>query len=241
MTVLQRLVGVLDKSIFSPLLVADPCYVQIRNDYVSILEFIAETKDIDIETSVGGEREYLILLAKKEVYMRLAVSVAPEFNMEAEFTKLLKSDRFDHYMGLVKQAVIDIAKAEENVSYVTAGQAVIDTRNGTLRNYNLSGVQAIVPEFVLASNHIDISWNAFTDRGEFSHYALYCGTENFYDEFEEFPIDSNKFDSAVFINDLLRNKYRFKNLSSATPYYILLVFVGKSGRKSYHYSTQVTL
>lgn len=241
MPVLQRLIAVLDYSIYSPLLVADPCYVQIRNNYSDILEFIAETKEIDIETSSGAEKEYLILLAKKEIYMRLAVSVAPEFNMEAEFTKLLKSDRFDHYMGLVRQVTGDIEKAEENVSYITAGQAVIDTRNGTLRNYNLSSVQEIVPEFVLASDHIDISWNAFADRGDFSHYAIYCGTETFYDDFEEFPIDNNKFDSSVLITDLLRTKYRLKSLSSATTYYILLVFVGKSGRKSYHYSTQVTL
>ena len=242
MSTLQNLVTFLDKSIYSPLLVADPCYVQVRNDYSDLLLFLAGTKDINIENATGDKREYLILLAKKEVLMRLAISVAPEYNVEAEFTKLLKSDRYTHYMGLIAQVDKDITASEESLSTIEAGQSLIDSRNGTKRNYELSLGQTIVPVFVTATDHVDIAFNIFdTSKGSFNYYKIVIGTDSFYDEFEDTPIDYSKVLKEVITVDMLKTKHRIKDLAPTTPYFILIVFAGRDGRKSYSYSTQSTL
>lgn len=242
MSVLDNLTAFLDRSIYSPLLVADPCYIRIKNDYGDILQFIADTKDINVATATGEEQEYLVLLAKKEVYLRLAVSVAPEFNVEAEFTKLLKSDRFNHYMGLIAQVDRDTATSDVAMHIVKLGQALIDVRNGTKRNYELSTAQSISAEFVVAADHLDVSFNAFdTSKGVFGAYEILIGTESFYDEFEDSPVDYSKVFYSITLTDIFKTKNRIKNLTSATPYYVLIVFKGRNGRKDYNYSTKTTL
>lgn len=243
------LVNTLDKSIQSSLLETDPCYTTIRDSYQDIIQFIADTKSISVDTVVGTEREYLILLAKKEVFLRLAVSVAPEYNVELEYTKILKSDRFTHYIKLVETVEKDIVSFETStgagmptISMGEVAPVIIDGRDGTIRNYEHSVGQTISPTFVKTSNHIDISWNVFDifTCGRFAYYKVYYGTESFYDQFAETEIDSTKVINSFVLYDMLKPRYRLQNLAPATSYRILIEFAGKNGRKSYSYTTQVT-
>ena len=110
----------------------------------------------------------------------------------------------------------------------------VATKDGTIRNYNLSREQPVKLSIDLVSdNSIELSWNKFdVSYGNFKRYSLYYGLKPMYDEYADTVLDISKALTTQMFYDINRTKYRLNNLSANTNYYIVLVFEGRNGAKS---------
>lgn len=228
------LTSILEKSINTPLLVADPAYIAVKADLASIVSFYANRYT---------NEELILLYSRKEVYLRLATAVAPSYDLEAQFTKLTKSVRFDHYFKLVNMVQAEITANSELFTEVQHGDVVMASRDGGARNYSFDALQnAVLTVGGITSSTVDLDWTCFdTSSSNFSHYDIYIAKAEIYDPYEEVELKLNLVEKSYQVVDLFKNKLRVKDLSSATKYYVVVVYYAKSGRKTYLSSSFTTL
>ena len=232
---LQDLIKYLEDSLVlsTPLIENDPSYQQIKDNIPSIIEMSLMSMGKSVDDELTPKEKYLVVLKSLYVlYMRLATASAPEFDVSAEQVSFKKGDRFFHYTSLAEKAQADIEKAEQ--SDIECADITISTRNGTIRNYNLSKGQKVNLQVgTVSSTSAELSWNMFNlGYGEFCKYALMYSTKSIYDEYSV-PIlrQGNDVDTISFW-DIKRTKYRLMNLSPNTTYYIVMVFYNRDGHKS---------
>lgn len=217
----------------TPLISDDPAYEQLSYSLGSILEQSARRigKDLD---SITVEEEYLVILySKLEIFQRLAIATAPEFDVTLEQSSFKKATRFQHYSALAK-AVQEEINSSPSIYTLVSKPVTVAQYNGSRRNYNLSKSQNIELEVkTLTSNTVDIVWTKFdTNLGSFYKYKLLYGTKEIYDEFEDVPLDTSRADVVYDFFDINRTSYRLKGLQSNTKYYVVLVAYSKAMAKS---------
>lgn len=224
----------------------DPAYVYTDDDIWDILNVVVPffNKDYaDIE-DVPNEFLYVImLLARKELYHRLAAATAPLYPLEAEGAKLERNVRFDHYLDLIKQLEEEYQNIFDNLKS-TGGLTLEDLLRGvqtfevttaskhmSRRNYNLQA--AIVPVLAvdnIGTDYVELSWGKYL-AGKFSHYAVYITTEPLVDPYAEhtsFPATP-----SLRVNDPHRVRGRVRGLTPATDYTATLVVYDLNGRHGY--------
>ena len=161
------------------------------------------------------------------------MAVAPEFDVTVEQASFKKGNRFFHYTALAQEVQTEL-ETNANIYTVIVKPVTVTTKDGTIRNYNLSREQPVKLSIDLVSdNNIELSWNKFDlSYGDFKRYSLYYGLEPMYDEYADTVLDISKALTTQMFYDINRTKYRLNNLSANTTYYIVLVFEGRNGAKS---------
>ena len=230
----------------SPLMEADPVYQELKGEgitrmlKVAALSYGYSTFDSVPETDLPA----IFLSTRREIYLTLATQTAPEYDVETEFTKLLKSKRFDHYIRLVTEVSNIIAQQASMgmLGGVTAGDMIISSRDGMrgnyltnnntgARNYALANAQTADITVVPASTSAEFTWKRFDPKlGNFGGYRLLVGA-NLYDPYVDIPI---KLENAVFntlFRDINRTQYRVTGLTPDTDYEVLIELVSNSGKK----------
>lgn len=219
----------------SPVITSDPAFNIVSSGINYVIEQAVKTTGYTVQTLPIELEEYVILNAKKEIYFRLASLTAPEYNMETEFSKLLKGDRWEHYYKLIEITLKEIKRLDDGgaLSTITTGDAVIAGRNGTYRNYRLATpLSGTVSLSNITKNSVEISWEALIGQ-DFSGYQLLIGTSQIYDEFADpYVIDANVL-SKLLITDVHRTKYRLTELTPLTSYYLLFIYNHSNGYKEY--------
>lgn len=217
----------------APLISNDPAFVQLKDDIPKIVEQSAKRIGKTVEEITTDEEYIVILYSKLEVFQRLALAVAPEFDVTVEQASFKKGNRFFHYTALA-QAVQQELDSSASIYTVIVKPVTVASKNGTIRNYNLSREQevSIVADKVTTES-IELSWKKFDlSYGEFYRYALYYGLEPMYDEYADTVLDTSKALSSQMFYDIKRTKYRLSNLKSNVTYYIVLISEGRDGAKS---------
>lgn len=219
----------------SPLMEADPVYQELKGEgitrmlKVAALSYGYTTFDSAPETDLPA----IFLSTRREIYLTLATQTAPEYDVETEFTKLLKSKRFDHYIRLVTEVsnIISQQASMGMLGGVTAGDMLISSRDGVKRNYELANAQTADITVVPASTSAEFTWKRYDPKlGNFGGYRLLVGA-NLYDPYEDIPI---KLENALFNNlfrDINRTQYRITGLVPDTGYEVLIELVSNSGKK----------
>lgn len=235
---LADLTQYLQDSITTPLLEQDPVYQDLKDLGIElIIRQIIRQRGYTIDTLPPREEEIVILLAKKEVYMRLATNVAPEWDIETQYTKLLKATRFDHYIKLVATVQDDIIILQKNglFNFVEANEMYISARNGYARNYQLAPAQyPVLKVSNITSTTADMIWNQFDATiSRFSAYELFIGKDNLYDPFEDQVIQKASIVNSYYVVDGRKVNLRVKNLKPSTHYHALLVFRATNLRSDY--------
>lgn len=229
MAILADLSTFLKSSIYTPLMEADPSYIAIIADVDNIFKQVVKEMEYPTVESVPPKDEgYLILLAKKEVYWRLAMATAPNYDLETEFTKLVKSKRFDHYFKLVAQIQLEIDKSFPSIS---VADVTLRSREGSARNYNLAkAISTGVTLSGITQNSVNLDWIAYdVAKGTFVLYDVLISTVPIYDEYADPVVDYGKAEQRITLTDVKRTKYRVLNLTPNTTYYLTLVYRGLSG------------
>lgn len=215
----------------SPLISSDPAFQQLSDDIPSILEQCYRRMG---KEELSQEEEYLLILyCKLEIYQRLALAVSLEYNTTVEQASFKKGDRFYHYTSLADSVRAEI---KDNISLYTvyAKDVTIKSKNGSVRNYNLSKEQEVklVADNVY-SDKIELSWSPFSsDSGGFDSYSLYCGQKPLYDEYGQDKFVLSNAEKSYTFFDIKRTKFRIENLLPNTKYYLMVVVKNRNGAKS---------
>jgi len=116
---LAELTEMLTDSIYTPMLEQDPAYIALRGKVGNYITYAVRSTGYTLELLPVDLEYYVTLLVQKQLFRILAVARAPEFNIESEFTKVAKGDRFKHYMDLN-------ADLQQELKLIT-GKGLLDT------------------------------------------------------------------------------------------------------------------
>lgn len=226
----------------------DIAYKFTNDDLYGILEVVTpvHAKDFTIDTLPDSMFYFTVLLAKREIYYRLASSTAPFYPLSAEGAKLEKNVRFDHYLSLVK---VTMEEYDSLTSSGGSGSGSDDLFSGTISTYQatLGGDTyfrrfmelADSPEVTLTVGMIgetsaNLDWTRFdsTLGVNFMEYRIYVDTNPIYDEYGILPI--SPLAKPVFVSrDVRRTKIRVDELIPDTTYYALVETETRHGLKGY--------
>lgn len=231
---IAELIEYLESSMYTPLLEADPAYLKIKADLGSIINHEIRKRGYILTELPSQDEGAVILYAKKEVYMRLAVSTAPNYDMEAEFTKLLKSKRFDHYIDLVEAVQKDIEELRKagQMESVRVADVTLSRKDGTYRNYALAQPQTLINVSAtnITQNTADLDWTLFDlSKSGFLSYDIIASSQPVYDPYEMPPVNYSA-EQVIKVTDVQRTKFRLKTLTPNTHYYVAVVYCASNGR-----------
>lgn len=220
----------------SPDIVTDEAYKYTDDELSAIIDIMipAHNSTYTVASFPQNEEYFLILLAKKEVYYRLATATAPLYPLSAEGAELRKDVRFEHYMSLIRRIESEYSLAWstfESNKEIQVGETFLERNHLSLNNYE----HAIRPDVELTvdtirKDSVDISWSKFeVVRGRFAEYKIYVSATDIYDEYEDKVSDEAQL--IVRILDIHRTKYRITGLLPNTTYHIGVISVDVNSLK----------
>lgn len=218
---------------------ADPAYLTMTDD--DIMLFIklgvsrAYPKVTDLAELPSGSEYPITLLAKIELYSKLAVLKADKVDMGADNNNYLKQDqRFQHYMKLVAEArdEYDSWLENEGQGEVSSFNVLLSNRHYTQRNFE----NQVTPKVSLKINNVtsdsvEFQWGV-TNTSHFGRFKAYISTRPIIDMFKEGVTYDKKVDSGaklVVSTQNIRNTFhRVSNLEQGTTYYIAVVSIERN-------------
>lgn len=226
----------------------DPDYKFTDEELYSILETVtpAHNPGYTLGDLPSNQFYFVILLAKKEIFYRLASTTAPFYPLSAEGAKLEKNVRFDHYLALIKVIMEEYEAMKELSSEGDAGGS-----GGTIQTYQASllgqgktyyGRYVTLTEepFVelelsgITQTSVNVDWTKYdvTIDTNFLRYSVFISTTPVYDEYSVKPIDP-ALKSNYSIEDVRRTKIRISDLIPDTEYFVLVRTENKFGISGY--------
>ena len=232
----------------------DPVWLQMSDDDLAIVLEVAKHRDFPnqvLSSLANGVVYPLMLVAKKELYYRLAVKSAPKYDLKGEEAgELKRSQRFEHFMALIKQTEAELQHYMENGYFGEDGIGDVDeegsaTRNHvyvrdsfvssryyTRRNYGLLKAPS-VSVFVdsLDSSRVQLHWTV-SGTHVFVRYNVYISeSEVIYDEYKhQINPDAKLVYSSV---DQRKSACEVDGLDSSKRYHILVEVVEDNGIRGY--------
>ena len=211
----------------------NPNYLALSDeDIILILQLaLAKVDNQDNVFNIDQSNIYpTMLVAKKEIYHRLAVKFATVTTISGEAGELKKSDIFKHYYKLIEDVEKEYKNYIETGISPTVGEVLIDSRYFTRRNYELSNPPKVMVQVDgYYSNMFEISFKASNVK-KFLKYALYISEDPIVDKYNMNKINIEPY---KVINDIHINKFRFENLHPNRDYYICVVVEERNGLKGY--------
>ena len=232
----------------------DPVWLQMSDDDLAIVLEVAKHRDFPnqvLSSLANGVVYPLMLVAKKELYYRLAVKSAPKYDIEgADSEKISRSQRFEHFMALIKQTEAELQHYMDNGYFGDDGigdldengnasgnrvyvrESFVTSRYYTRRNYGLLKAPS-VSVFVdsIDSSRVQLHWSV-TDTHVFVRYNVYISDNDvIYDEYKH---QINPEAKLVFTTvDQRKTACEINDLISSKRYHVLVEVVESNGIKGY--------
>lgn len=191
-----------------------------------------------LEELPDGSEYAVVLLAKIELYLKLAVIKADKIDMGADGAYLKQSQRFDHYMKLAEKATgeyndwLDKESSTGN-NTVNTYDVLLSNRHYTKRNYEKQPTPK-VKVFVtsLNENEVDFKWK-MSNSSHFGKYEVYIDVSPIVNIYEGgYNIQKSISDSAKCILSTynIRNcMHHLSGLEPDTTYYITVFSIERNG------------
>lgn len=131
----------------------------------------------------------LLLLSQKELLYSLAIKEAPLYNLGADGSTLTRSNRFEHYMALIKQVDSEYMQYLEDGgagnNTLTSFDVLLPNRYFTRRNQE-KGVIPALSLYVdsVTSSSIEVSWKT-KNVSMFNCYRVWVSRDTIYDPYAE--------------------------------------------------------
>ena len=222
--------------------VIDPAYLKMTDDDIELFIKLGVSRAYpnitDLEDLPSGSEYPIILLAKIELYTKLAVLKADKIDMGADNNNYLKqSQRFAHYMKLVESARKDYEDWLDNEG-VNGGQGVqsydvlLSNRHYTQRNFE----KQVTPKVSLkidqvTSDSVDFHWGV-SNTSHFGRFKVYMSKEPIVDMFKEGATYDKKIGLeaklVVSTQNIRHNYHRVSNLESGITYYIAVISIERN-------------
>lgn len=211
----------------------------------------------DFDDLPPGSAYPIVLIAKKELYLKLAVLKANLIDLTVDNNNQLKqSQRFSHYMALAENAQEEYEDWVEN-----GGGATVDPNTGTqgvttyntirsknhysLRNYELGPVPIVrIKIGEITNESVAFSWSSY-NNDHFGKYLVYIGEKPIIDMYAE---GMKPEDKVVEGSTLVLSTLNFRNtnkkvtgLKPDTQYYLAVISVERNQLFGYKQVTFTTL
>lgn len=222
--------------------VQDPAYLTMTDDDIELFIKLGVSRaysDVTDLTDLPSGSEYpIVLLAKIELYTKLAVLKADKIDIGADNNNYLKQDqRFKHYMALVEEAREEY-KSWLNNEGVNGGAGVssydvfLSNRHYTQRNFE----KQVTPKVSLkidqvTNNGVYFHWGV-TNSSHFGRFKVYISTKKIINMFKDGATYDKKVNSEaklVVNTQNIRNTYHcVENLEPNTTYYIAVLSIERN-------------
>lgn len=235
---LERLVPYLRKSLLldDPTINSDSAFQYTDEDLADILEMAVyeHNPSYNLTNFPKQESTFVVLLAKKEIYYRLATVSAPFYPLKAEGAELRKDVRFDHYMALIR-----LVNSEYTTRYdkftrelpIQQGTLFVATKHYTTDFYNeMEQTDFEVYVDNVTTDSVEISWDKFEIiGGRFESYSIYVNESLIYDKYMNTISDGAT--KVVEIRDIHRTFFRITGLNPQQDYHVLVMCKDMNGFK----------
>lgn len=229
---------------------SDPEYDYSDNDLLSILEYSSLSLwGMSVKDIPPSNFPIVLVKSKLEVYMRLATTTAPFYEISAEGASLKKNMRFDHYDRLIKRTQDEFDKLYAIKFGKGNGDEDEDKYGvtGALTTYNVSinhigrkygprnlgradfplEIESVV--YVEDNDSLEIEWTPYSylTHSPFRYFEIFCDTKPIVDKFD--PDYKSKKKPLAKIEDGTRSFYRIGGIESENTYYIAIKAVNVIG------------
>lgn len=219
--------------------VTDSAYLAMTDDDIKLFIKLGVSRAYPDVTSLEnlpeGSEYPIILLAKIELYLKLAVLQANKVDMGADNNNYLKQDqRFKHYMALVEEARQEYESWLDNEGQgeVQSYDVLLSNRHYTHRNFE----KQVTPKVSLqidqvTGDSVHFSWNV-TNTSHFGRFKVYISKSPIVDMYKEGVTYASKVnDEAKLLlsTQNIRNTYhKVENLESETTYYVAVISIERN-------------
>ena len=219
--------------------VIDPAYLVMTDDDIKLFIKLGVSRAFsqvsDLSDLPDGSEYAIVLLAKIELYTKLAVLKANDVDLGADNNNYIKQDqRFNHYMKLVSQAKeqYDDWLENEGQGTVSAYDVLLSKNHYSHRNYEKQVTPSVKLKIdQVTSDNVDFSYSV-TNTSHFGRFKVYISTSpivNIYNDGATY--DKKVLEGAKLIKSTsnIRDSYhRVGNLEPATDYYIAVFAIERN-------------
>lgn len=220
--------------------VIDPAYLAMSDEDLMLFIKLAVSRAYPSVTTLsdlpeGGSEYPIVLLAKIELYTKLAVLKADKVDMGADNNNYLKQDqRFQHYMKLVQSAKDQYESWLENEGQgeVSSYDVLLDNRHYSNRNYEKQVTPKVqVSVDSVTSDSVDFHWKV-SYTSHFGRFKVYISETPIVDMFRDGVTYSAKLtggENLILSTDNIRNTAkRVNGLTPNTTYYIAVISIERN-------------
>ena len=225
--------------VVEPTTTIDPAYLVMTDDDITLFIKLGISRAYpnitDIAELPSGSEYPITLLAKIELYLKLAVLKADKVDMGADNNNYLKQNqRFQHYMALVEEAREQYTSWLDNEGQgeVSSYDVLLSKRHYTQRNFE----KQVTPKVSLkidqvTSDSVDFHWGV-SNTSHFGRFKVYISESPVIDMFRDGATYDKKLneDAKLIVSTQnIRNTYhRVGNLESDKTYYIAVVSIERN-------------
>lgn len=211
----------------------------------------------DFDDLPPGSAYPIVLIAKKELYLKLAVLKANLIDLTADNNNQLKqSQRFSHYMALAENAQEEYEDWVENgggatvdpntgIQGVTTYNTIRSKNHYSFRNYELGPVPIVrIKIGEITNESVAFSWSSY-NNDHFGKYLVYIGEKPIIDMYAE---GMKPEDKVIEGSTLVLSTLNFRNtnkkvtgLKPDTQYYLAVISVERNQLFGYKQVTFTTL
>ena len=241
--------------------IQDPAFLTMTDEDLTMFLKLGMSKVYpsveDLSDLPPGSDYPVILVSKKELYLKLAVVSAPLYDLTADNNNQIKrSQRFSHYMALAESAQAEYEDWVENgggatvdpntgIQGVTTYEVLRSKNHYSLRNYE-HGLNPVVRVKIgeITTESVSFSWSSF-NNDHFGKYLVYVSENPIVDPFRDGSKAEDKIiDGATLVLstwDFRNNHKRVEGLKPETEYYIAVFSVERNQLYGYKQVTFQTL
>lgn len=219
--------------------VIDPAYLTMTDDDIELFIKLGVSRAYpnvtDLSELPSGSEYPIVLLAKIELYSKLAVLKADKVDMGADNNNYLKQDqRFKHYMSLIDEARKEYESWLENEGQgeVSSYDVLLGNRHYTKRNFE----KQVTPKVLInidevTNSSVKFRWS-ITNSSHFGRFKVYISKNPIVDMYKDGSTYDKKVDkdSTLIVSTMdIRNTFHsVDNLESDTTYYLAVISIERN-------------
>ena len=219
--------------------VVDPAYLNMTDDDIELFIKLGVSRAYpsvtDLSDLPNGSEYPITLLAKIELYLKLAVIKANDVDMGADNNNYLKQDqRFKHYMYLVEETRKEYESWLENEGQgeVSSYDVLLSNRHYTKRNYEKQVTPKVSLKIDLVTNDsVDFHWGV-TNTSHFGRFKVYISKTPIVDMYKDGATYDKKVDKEatliVSTQNIRNTHHRINGLEPNTTYYIAVISIERN-------------
>lgn len=219
--------------------VIDPAYLTMTDDDIKLYIKLGVTRAYPHVTDLAllpeGSEYPIILLAKIELFTKLAVLKADKIDMGADNNNYLKQDqRFQHYMKLVEEAKSEYESWLDNEGQgeVSSYDVLLSNRHYTQRNYE----KQVTPQVVIVIDQVtndEVKYHfSVRNTSHFGRFKAYISEKPIIDMHnygESYKSKINEDAKLILSTSNIRSTHhKLGNLKAETTYYLAVFSIERN-------------